>query len=259
MTSWFVVFPTLAALRMNLDFRDPSRVQNRGRGGRVQNRGRGKYIAYIMWARGTDAFLTGAINEGPPSRIGRTSPDPPVDFVLPARRVVPVDRAAETANAGPTRSSTGNRAARNLANGVPRTPPRRTHDGGYRVPRRIPLTAEALYIDDARPPVLATPKPHHTCSICWSVKSHPVSYPCGHGHCFVCIRVWLEKHWTCPDCNTQMFMAPFRHYGEESSIAEDYPFWKDDSRVALSFSGLSFPRPPREVIVLDIEHSPVAA
>jgi hypothetical protein len=46
---------------------------------------------------------------------------------------------------------------------------------GYRVPHSEPLTAEALYIDDARPPVIATPKPHHVCGICFGIKSHPVS------------------------------------------------------------------------------------
>jgi hypothetical protein len=47
--------------------------------------------------------------------------------------------------------------------------------GGYRIPRREPLTEAVLYNDAARPPVLATPKPHHVCSICCDVKSHPVS------------------------------------------------------------------------------------
>ncbi|KAJ7350496.1 hypothetical protein DFH08DRAFT_958163 [Mycena albidolilacea] len=121
-----------------------------------------------------------------------------------------------------------------------------------------PLTAEALYIDDARPPVIATPKPHHVCGICFGIKSHPVSYLCGHSHCFVCIRVWLERQWSCPDCAQKMRMAPFRHYGEESSITWDYPFWTDDSRVSYSYEGLIFPRPPapiNHIFGLQIAHT----
>ncbi|KAJ7704267.1 hypothetical protein B0H14DRAFT_3526694 [Mycena olivaceomarginata] len=121
-----------------------------------------------------------------------------------------------------------------------------------------PLTEAALYNDNARPPVLAVPKPHHVCSICWAAKSHPVSYLCGHSHCYVCIRLWLEKQWTCPDCSHEMSIAPFRHYGEENSIEYDYPFWKDNSRVSYSFHGLIFPPAPAPgpIILLDIEDSP---
>jgi hypothetical protein len=53
-----------------------------------------------------------------------------------------------------------------------------------------------------------------------------------------------------------MFMAPFRHYGEEKSIECDHPFWVDDSRVSYTFSGLVFPPSPSAVILLDIESSP---
>jgi hypothetical protein len=72
----------------------------------------------------------------------------------------------------------------------------------------------------------------------------------------VCIRLWLEKDWACPDCKQIIFKAPFRHYGEEKSIEYDYPFWVDDSRVSYTFSGLVFPPSPAEVILLDIESSP---
>ncbi|KAF8145912.1 hypothetical protein K438DRAFT_1991382 [Mycena galopus ATCC 62051] len=107
---------------------------------------------------------------------------------------------------------------------------------------RRSLCEADLYNDDARPPVLATPKPHHVCGICFSVKSHPVSYLCGHSHCYVCIRIWLGRRKTCPECTQVMHIAPFRHYGEELGIAFDYPFWVDDSRVLYSFEGLVFPR-----------------
>ncbi|KAJ7872154.1 hypothetical protein B0H14DRAFT_3439097 [Mycena olivaceomarginata] len=129
---------------------------------------------------------------------------------------------------------------------------------GYRVSRRHPLTEAALYNDDARPPILAVPKPHHVCSICWAAKSHPVSYLCGDSHCYVCVRLWLEKQWTCPDCSHEMSIVPFRHYGEENSIEYDYPFWKDNSRVSYSFHGLIFPPAPAPapIILLDIEDSP---
>ncbi|KAJ7300376.1 hypothetical protein DFH08DRAFT_979723 [Mycena albidolilacea] len=210
----------------------------------------------------------------PPSHIGHTSPHPPLLPTSP-RRLIP---ARSIRRDGASRASTSTRAARDLANRTPRdydikmTPPRRDtrpqrarpsgssvndrSGGGYRIPRREPLTEAVLYNDAARPPVLATPKPHHVCSICWDVKSHPVSYLCGHSHCFVCIRLWLEKDWACPDCKQIMFKAPFRHYGEEKSIEYDYPFWVDDSRVSYTFSGLVFPPSPVEVILLDIESSP---
>ncbi|KAF8135295.1 hypothetical protein K438DRAFT_1786922 [Mycena galopus ATCC 62051] len=67
-------------------------------------------------------------------------------------------------------------------------------------------------------------------------------YLCGHSHCFVCIRIWLEREWKCPECAQVMHIPPFRHYGEENSIAHDYPFWTDDSRVSYSFRDLIFPQ-----------------
>ncbi|KAJ7248187.1 hypothetical protein B0H12DRAFT_1235095 [Mycena haematopus] len=181
------------------------------------------------------------------------------------RPFTPAGPSHTTTTAGPSRTTTSIRAARDRVNLPPQraaTPPRAQQrrvsvaGAGYRVPRRVPLTAAALYVDEARPPILAIPKPHHVCSICFELKSHPVSYVCGHSHCFVCIRVWLEKDWKCPDCGQEMHMAPFRHYGEEQSIADDYPFLTDDSRVALSFAGLSFPSPPAPVIILDVEDDP---
>ena len=47
-------------------------------------------------------------------------------------------------------------------------------------------------------------------------------YACGHSHCYVCIRIWLEKKWTCPECVQVMNAPPFRHYAEEAGIAHGY-------------------------------------
>jgi hypothetical protein len=41
-------------------------------------------------------------------------------------------------------------------------------------------------------------------------------YCCGHSHCFVCIHVWLEKSWRCPECLEMMYRKPFRHWGGEA-------------------------------------------
>ncbi|KAJ7475545.1 hypothetical protein B0H11DRAFT_2235258 [Mycena galericulata] len=113
---------------------------------------------------------------------------------------------------------------------------------GHRERRQGALTEAELYVDDARPPPMEAPQAHHVCSICHDVKSHPVSYKCGHSHCYVCIRMWLEKKGTCPECSQVMSCAPFRHYGEEQGIEHEYPDWQDDSRVFWSWDGLVFPR-----------------
>jgi hypothetical protein len=125
------------------------------------------------------------IYSGPPSWIGRTTPPSPLVRHTP-RRLVPV---AHTPSPGPSRTATSIRATRENPTRNPtrlhnrgresraRTPPPpvATSALGYRVARCIPLTQAALYNDEARPPVLATPKPHHVCTICWDIKSHPVS------------------------------------------------------------------------------------
>ncbi|KAJ7440833.1 hypothetical protein B0H11DRAFT_2252652 [Mycena galericulata] len=120
---------------------------------------------------------------------------------------------------------------------------------GQRAEREEALTEADLYLGDARPPP-GEPKPYHRCTICTGVKSHPVSFMCGHSNCYVCIRLWLELKWTCPECVAIIKSAPFRHYGEEASIANDYPEWDDQSKVAYNWDGLVFPR-PRRVIAPD--------
>ncbi|KAJ6461942.1 hypothetical protein C8R47DRAFT_1225741 [Mycena vitilis] len=116
--------------------------------------------------------------------------------------------------------------------------------------RETPLVREDLWLDEERPPVLATPKPHHVCRICFDVKSHPVSYACGHSHCYVCIRMRLETEWSCPQCDAVMYMAPYRHEGEEAGIKWDYPWWRDESRVSYSWEGLFFPINPRTRVLV---------
>ncbi|KAJ7707081.1 hypothetical protein B0H16DRAFT_1746641 [Mycena metata] len=84
-----------------------------------------------------------------------------------------------------------------------------------------PIAHNDLYLDFARPP--SNPeikvKPHHTCTICQGLKSHPVTVKCGHSYCYVCIRLWLEKKWSCPECMATITCRPFRHYPEEAGLA----------------------------------------
>ncbi|KAJ7017145.1 hypothetical protein C8F04DRAFT_1279940 [Mycena alexandri] len=116
---------------------------------------------------------------------------------------------------------------------------------GYRLPREGPLTEQELYLDDARPSRILSGRLHHICSICNSVKVHPVAYLCGHSHCFTCVRLHLERDWKCPilSCGQVMHQAPHRHYPEEQAIAYDFPEWVNTSRVSYSWEGLIFPLP----------------
>ncbi|KAJ7763613.1 hypothetical protein DFH07DRAFT_956422 [Mycena maculata] len=106
--------------------------------------------------------------------------------------------------------------------------------------RGVRLRSEdELYLTEARPPP-SCPKRRDGCSICGEVKSHPVSYKCGHSNCYVCIRMWLDLKLLCPECRTPMECAPFRHFGEEASIAHEYFDWEDASQVSYDWSGLVF-------------------
>ncbi|KAJ7017502.1 hypothetical protein C8F04DRAFT_1279282 [Mycena alexandri] len=124
----------------------------------------------------------------------------------------------------------------------------RCHRGSRDV-RDIPLTEDTLYMGPERPAPLQTDRAHQTCSLCLQVKSHPVSYLCGHSHCYVCIRLHLETEWRCPirDCRTLMRRAPYRHHPEEEGIALDFPDRDDRSTVTYNWDGLTFPRPPVHV------------
>ncbi|KAJ7655777.1 hypothetical protein DFH06DRAFT_1329212 [Mycena polygramma] len=93
---------------------------------------------------------------------------------------------------------------------------------GSRAKREVPLTSEALWLTPHRPPLLAASVPDNECGLCHCVKSHPVRYKCGHSHCYVCIRVWLEHSWECPDyfCGLTMREQPCADFSEEARIAE---------------------------------------
>ncbi|KAJ6517557.1 hypothetical protein DFH09DRAFT_1332355 [Mycena vulgaris] len=113
---------------------------------------------------------------------------------------------------------------------------------GQRAAREGPLMTSELYLHGHRPPCMDTFKEHHQCGLCFGLKAHPVSYKCGHSHCYVCIRISLESGWTCPECSQVMDSAPFHHWGEEASIRADYPDHVDISEVSYSWDGLVFPR-----------------
>ncbi|KAJ7715974.1 hypothetical protein B0H16DRAFT_1741595 [Mycena metata] len=111
---------------------------------------------------------------------------------------------------------------------------------GRRVVREAPLDHDDLYIGQARPPQLDPAYEEQTCVICMGLKSHPVSYICGHGHCYVCIRLWLEHDWGCPECRITMTVPPFRVFTEDKIIARMHGAW-DLSTVDYSWEGLEFP------------------
>ncbi|KAJ7429223.1 hypothetical protein B0H11DRAFT_2266548 [Mycena galericulata] len=112
----------------------------------------------------------------------------------------------------------------------PASPPRRIRiprgtrlaRDGYRVPRNVPLEDRHLYLDA-------------------NIKSHPVNYPCGHGHCYVCARKWLERSFDCPICRARITHAPVRNFDTEAAIAYDHPEWIDRSLINFSWGGLIFP------------------
>jgi hypothetical protein len=116
-----------------------------------------------------------------------------------------------------------------------------------------------LYIGSERPIYSDAANEEHLCNICLCLKSHPVTYvfffcltycalslltvmhryTCGHGHCYVCIRMWLEHDWRCPECRAVISCPPFRVFSEEKSIKRTHGDW-DASRVYYSWTGLAF-------------------
>ncbi|KAJ7622790.1 hypothetical protein DFH06DRAFT_1340672 [Mycena polygramma] len=100
---------------------------------------------------------------------------------------------------------------------------------GFRRVRTTPLTVNELYLTAARPPADSDPLPHHECSVCFNVKSHPVAYRCGHSNCYVCVRQWLEHGWTCPVCRATITEEPILNGDSERAIAFDHPTWHDHS------------------------------
>ncbi|KAJ6447424.1 hypothetical protein C8R47DRAFT_1231438 [Mycena vitilis] len=123
---------------------------------------------------------------------------------------------------------------------------------GSRYPRCEPLDQGSLWSGGVAPPDQDAHREHHKCGICHMVKSHPVSYECGHGHCYACIRMWLELSWKCPECMTTMYRAPFRIFSEEAWISEAYPNWNNNSQVDYNWHGLVFPKRP-QVVAVDAE------
>ncbi|KAJ6490869.1 hypothetical protein C8R45DRAFT_1096416 [Mycena sanguinolenta] len=113
---------------------------------------------------------------------------------------------------------------------------------GRRWLRDRPLTHDDLYLDAERPAGNVEPKDYHLCAICKAMLLHPVSTHCGHTFCFVCIRMWLEKEWTCPECVTTLVSVPCRHWGTGQALASEYPTRVDNSRVKMSWIGLDFPQ-----------------
>ncbi|KAJ6460673.1 hypothetical protein C8R47DRAFT_1226173 [Mycena vitilis] len=112
-------------------------------------------------------------------------------------------------------------------------------DGRVRETREHELAVEDLWIG-AAPPYIAPVNDVYTCAICLQVMSHPVFNLCGHGHCYCCMRVWLEQQWECPECRAIVTRAPFRIYPVETHIQKTYGDW-DTSEVEYSWYGLVFP------------------
>ncbi|KAJ7119377.1 hypothetical protein C8R46DRAFT_1364814 [Mycena filopes] len=65
--------------------------------------------------------------------------------------------------------------------------------------------------------------------------------PCGHTHCYVCIRQALEFSWACPTCRMPVAAAPYPNFDVAGAIAVDHPKWSDESTVSLSWEGLHWP------------------
>ncbi|KAJ7842076.1 hypothetical protein B0H13DRAFT_2365383 [Mycena leptocephala] len=113
---------------------------------------------------------------------------------------------------------------------------------GMRI-RQVPaLTHDSLWQTNERPPNYEVLEDHHACSLCHGVKAHPVSYKCGCSHCYVCIRMSLEKSWQCPSCWTTINRKPYIHRAEEAGLQAAYPGWGANTSVSYSWKGLRFPK-----------------
>ncbi|KAJ6492733.1 hypothetical protein C8R47DRAFT_1214048 [Mycena vitilis] len=112
---------------------------------------------------------------------------------------------------------------------------------GFRELRISPLTKEDLYLHACLPAFQPSPHDYQICSLCKNTKAHPVSYPCGHSHCYACIRIHLETRWECPRCQAVIRAPPHRHEAEEESIANAFPRWAASTSVAHVWDGLVFP------------------
>ncbi|KAJ7164847.1 hypothetical protein C8R43DRAFT_1122727 [Mycena crocata] len=125
------------------------------------------------------------------------------------------------------------------ARGLPEVVIQRVFSAWKRPAQPAILTCDELWLTQDRPLDLEAVRPQHQCTICLNVKSHPVSYVCGHSYCYVCIRVWLEDNGTCPTCRATMLTHPFVHRGEVDELASTYP--ADPSKIDYNWDGLTFP------------------
>ncbi|KAJ6461569.1 hypothetical protein C8R47DRAFT_1225816 [Mycena vitilis] len=123
---------------------------------------------------------------------------------------------------------------------------------GIREDRYEALTVEDLWRPGSGPPFVDSVVPQDSCTICLQLKSHPVFYKCGHGHCYTCVRIWLEEQWECPECRAAITQEPFRIYAVEEFLTRVYGDW-DTSKVAYDWSGLMFPVLPSEPLVVSLE------
>ncbi|KAJ7154952.1 hypothetical protein C8R43DRAFT_1126336 [Mycena crocata] len=131
--------------------------------------------------------------------------------------------------------------------GTRRTGPNALAVKGWRLSRATPLTHEDLWVDGVGPQVQLPKEPHHKCGICRHVKSHPVTNFCGHSYCYVCIRLWFEHEFTCPECMTVVWLAPMRQFAEEAYLRSAYPEWHqaDLSKVRYKWIDLVLPGRPK--------------
>ncbi|KAJ6517476.1 hypothetical protein C8R47DRAFT_1205698 [Mycena vitilis] len=117
---------------------------------------------------------------------------------------------------------------------------------GSREERDESLTVEDLWRPGSGPPLMGSVAEQDTCAICLQLKSHPVFYKCGHGHCYTCVRIWLEEQWECPECRAIVTEEPFRVYAVEEFLCRLYGDW-DTSDITYDWSGLTFPVVPKNV------------
>ncbi|KAJ7601312.1 hypothetical protein DFH06DRAFT_1353403 [Mycena polygramma] len=94
---------------------------------------------------------------------------------------------------------------------------------GVREDRDEALTVEDLWRPGSSPPPVEAVAPQDNCVVCLQLKSHPVFYSCGHGHCYTC--------------------KPFRIVAVEDFMTRIYGDW-DTSEVSYEWSGLTFPVVP---------------
>ncbi|KAJ7779985.1 hypothetical protein B0H16DRAFT_1448413 [Mycena metata] len=122
--------------------------------------------------------------------------------------------------------------------------------GGHHESRMIPLAREDLYVDGRLPARCGPSRRSQRCSLCKEAKAHPISYLCGHSHCYACVRLWLEFDWKYPvaSCGRIMTHPPHRHVAEEESLAEDFPVWVKSTGVTYSWDGLTFPQAESSIV-----------